>query len=65
MEYDEVAVLVTVEVAAVVTVVRELVVVLAEETYPTVAVVMKVPDGIVIFPILFPTSSVKNTLNVP
>lgn len=65
MEYDEVAVLVTVEVAAVVSVVRELVVVLAEETYPTVVVVMKLPDGIMIFPILFPTSSVKNTLNVP
>lgn len=58
-------VVVTVEVAAVVNVVRELVVVLAEDMYPTVVVVMSEPDGIVIFPILFPTSSVKNTLNVP
>jgi hypothetical protein len=55
----------TVEVAAVVSVVADVVVVLAEETYPTVVVVMNVPEGIMIFPILFPTSSVKNTLNVP
>jgi len=53
-----------VDVAAVVSVVAELVVVLAEETKPTVVVVVG-PDGIMIFPILFPTSSVKKTLNVP
>lgn len=46
-------------------VVAELVLVLAEEMYPTVVVVIHGPDGIVIFPILFPTCSVKNTLNVP
>ena len=57
--------MVEVEVAAVVNVVAELVVVLTDEMYPTVVVVMKVPDGIMIFPILLPTSSVKNTLNVP
>jgi hypothetical protein len=52
-------------VAAVDTVVAEVVVVVTEEMYPTVVVVVYGPDGIVILPILFPTSSVKNTLNVP
>lgn len=52
-------------VAVVVTVVAELVVVLADETKPTVVVVVQGPEGMIIFPILFPTSSVKKTLNVP
>jgi len=56
---------VVVVVAAVVRVVAELVVVLTEDIHPTVVVVVQGPDGIMIFPILFPTSSVKNTLIVP
>lgn len=57
--------MVSIVVAAVASVVTEVVLVLAEEMYPTVVVVVSGPEGIVIFPILFPTSSVKNTLNAP
>ena len=60
----EAVLFVVVVVAAVVKVVAELVVVLAEEIQPTV-VVVEGPEGMMIFPILFPTSSVKNTLIVP
>ena len=52
-------------VAVVVTVVAELVVVLAEDTNPTVVVVVHGPEGIMILPILFPTSSVKKTSIFP
>lgn len=56
---------VVIVVAVVVTVVAELVVVLAEEIYPTVVVDVHGPEGRIIFPILFPTSSVKKTSIFP
>jgi hypothetical protein len=54
-----------VDVAAVDSVVAEDVVVLAEDTHPTVVVTVQGPRRSAIFPILLPTSSVKNTLIRP